>query len=250
MENRTSLLEEMAWPEAKEALSAAQVGLVPVGSLEQHGPHLAMAADAVSAYEFCKLVAQAVFPQAIVTAAIPFGVSDHHMAFPGTVSIRTQTLISLAQDVGLSLKHHGLSHVVFVNGHGGNRDALGVAATQLRFEHDVRAAHCLWPLLSWQEGMAAASSTRVGHSCELEVSMMMHLSPRHVKADRLSEGEFRGPPLRHTGPFGIQVPQAFDDITANGAFEGAPKARPELGAIITQVAIQRMAEFIEDFVRT
>ena len=81
--------------------------------------------------------------------------------------------------------------------------------------------------------------------------MIMHFSPQHVRADRLSEGEFRGLPLRHTvGPFGIQVPQAFDDITVNGAFEGAPKARPELGAIITEAAIQRLAEFIEDFVQT
>lgn len=250
MENRTSLLEEMTWPEAEEALKAAQVGLVPVGSLEQHGPHLAMSADAISAYEFCKLVAQTIYPKAVVTAVIPFGVSDHHMAFPGTISIRTQTLIALAQDVGLSLKQHGLSHVVFVNGHGGNRDALGVAATQLRFEHGVKAAHCLWPFLGWQEGMAAASSTRVGHSCELEVSMIMHFSPRHVRTDRLTEGEFRGLPLRHAvGPLGIQVAQAFDEITANGAFEGAPKARAELGAIITEAAIRRMAEFIEDFVR-
>jgi creatinine amidohydrolase len=250
MENRTSLLEDMTWPEAEEALKGAQIGLVPVGSLEQHGPHLAMCADALCTYEFCKLVAQAIYPRAVVTGAIPFGVSDHHMAFPGTISIRTQTLIALAQDVGLSLKRHGLSHVVFVNGHGGNRDPLGVAATQLRFEHGVKAAHCLWPILGWQEGMAAASSTRVGHSCELEVSIMMHLSPRHVRADRLSEGEFRGPPLRYTGPFGVQVPQPFDEITANGAFEGAPKARPELGAIITEAAIRRMVEFIEDFVQT
>jgi len=249
MDNRTSLLEEMAWPEAKEALKSARLGLVPVGSLEQHGPHLAMASDAVLTYEFTKRLAEAVQPRAVVTAPIAFGVSAHHMAFPGTVTLRPQTLIALAEDIGISLKQHGITHVLFVNGHGGNRDALGVASDRLRFEHGLKAAHCLWPTLGWVEGMQAASSSRVGHSCEMEVSMAMHLSPRHVKADRLSEGEFIDTPLRHTGPLGVAVPRPFDEITANGAFEGAPKAREELGAIIVAAALGRLVEFIEDFLR-
>jgi creatinine amidohydrolase len=249
MDSRTFLLEEMAWPEAQEALKSARLGLVPVGSLEQHGPHLGMASDAVQSYEFTKRVAEAVYPKAVMTACIAFGVSAHHMAFAGTVSIRPETLIALAEDIGLSLNRHGITHVLFVNGHGGNQSALGVATELLRFEHGVKAAHCLWPALGWVEGMQAASSTRVGHACELEVSMAMHLSPRHVKADRLSEGEFIDTPLRHTGPLGIAVPRAFNEITVNGAFEGAPKARPELGKIIVEAALGRIVEFIEDFLR-
>jgi len=249
MDSRMFLLEEMAWPEAQEALKSARLGLVPVGSLEQHGPHLGMASDAAQSYEFAKRVAEAVHPKAIMTAAVAFGVSAHHMAFPGTVSIRPQTLIALLEDIGTSLNRHGVTHVLFVNGHGGNRDALGVATERLRFEHGIKAAHCLWPMLGWAEGMQAASSKRVGHSCELEVSMAMHLSPRLVKADRLSEGEFIDAPLRHTGPFGVAVPRGFHEITANGAFEGAPKARPELGAIIAEAALGRIVEFIDDFLR-
>jgi creatinine amidohydrolase len=249
MNSRTFLLEEMAWPEAQEALKSARLALVPVGSLEQHGPHLGMACDAAVTYEFTKKLAEAVYPSAVVTAPIAFGVSAHHMAFAGTVSIRPETLIALAKDIGLSLNRHGITHVLFVNGHGGNRDALGVATERLRFEHGVKAAHCLWPMLGWAEGMQAASSTRVGHSCEFEVSMAMHLSPRLVKAERLSEGEFIDAPLRHTGPLGVVVSRPFDEITANGAFEGAPKARPELGAIVVEAALGSIAEFIEDFLR-
>ena len=249
MDGSTFLLEEMAWPEAKEALKSARMGLVPVGSLEQHGPHLGMASDAVLSYEFTRRLAEAVHPRAVMTAPVAFGVSAHHMAFPGTVSLRPQTLIAVVEDIALSLNRHGITHVLFVNGHGGNRDALGVATDRLRFEHGIKAAHCLWPMLGWAEGMQAASSRRVGHSCELEVSMAMHLSPRHVKADRLSEGEFIDAPLRHTGPLGVSVPRPFDEITANGAFEGAPKARPELGAIMVAAALGRIVEFIDDFLR-
>jgi creatinine amidohydrolase len=250
MESSAYLLEEMTWPEAKEALESARLGLVPVGSLEQHGPHLCMASDAVQSYEFTKRLTETVYPKAVMTAPIAFGVSAHHMAFAGTVSIRPHTLIALAEDVALSLNQHGVTHVLFVNGHGGNQNALGVATEKLRFEHRIRAAHCLWPALGWVEGMQAASSKRVGHACELEVSMAMYLSPRHVKADRLSEGEFIDAPLRHTSPLTISVPRGFDEITVNGAFEGAPKARPELGETIVSAALRRIAEFIDDFLRT
>jgi creatinine amidohydrolase len=250
MERPRFLLEEMTWQDAKEALKTARLGLVPVGSLEQHGPHLCMAADAVQSYEFTKRLAEAVYPKAVMTAPIAFGVSAHHMAFAGTVTLRPDTLIALAEDVALSLSRHGVTHILFVNGHGGNQNALGVATERLRFQHQIKAAHCLWPALGWVEGMQAASSKRVGHSCELEVSMVMYLSPRHVKADRLTEGEFIDAPLRHAGPLTVAVPRAFDEITVNGAFEGAPKARPELGETIVNAALHRLAEFIEDFLRT
>lgn len=250
MERQAYLLEEMTWPEAKEALKSARLGLVPVGSLEQHGPHLCMASDAVGSYEFTKRVAEAVYPKAVMTAPIAFGVSAHHMAFAGTVTIRPDTLIALAVDVALSLVRHGITHVLYVNGHGGNQNALGVATEKLRFEHQLKAAHCLWPMLGWLEAMQAASSKRVGHACELEVSEVMYLSPRHVRADRLTEGEFIDAPLRHAGPLTIVVPRGFDEVTVNGAFEGAPKARPELGEITVKAALGRIVEFIEDFLRT
>ncbi len=77
----------------------------------------------------------------------------------------------------------------------------------------------------------------------------MHLTPQIVKRDRLSEGEFIDAPLRHAGPRGVTVPRAFDEVTANGALEGAPKARAELGAVIVEAALSRMVEFIDDFLR-
>ncbi len=247
MESKAFMLEEMAWPEAKEALKSARLGLVPVGSLEQHGPHLGMGSDALQSYEFTKRLAEAVYPKAVMTAPISFGVSTHHMAFPGTVTIRPETLIALAVDVGVSLHRHGITHVLFVNGHGGNEDALGVATERLRFEHGIKAAHSVWPMLGWFEAMQQASSKRVGHSCEVEVSLAMHLTPHIVKRDRLTEGEFIAVPLRHVGGPGLSVPRPFDEVTANGAFEGAPKARPELGAAAAEAAIVRLVEFIEDF---
>jgi len=249
VDGRRFMLEEMTWPEAQLALTRAKVGLVPVGSLEQHGPHLAMSADAVSAHEFSRRLAERVHPLAVVTAPITFGVSYHHLDFPGTVTLRPQTLISLCEDVALSLKRHGLQHVLFVNGHGGNRDALGVVTTTLHFEHGMKAAHVLWPLLAPPETMAGVTSKWLGHSCEMEVSMIMHLKPERVRTEALTEGQRIAPRLRHSGLLGgVSVPQSFAKLTANGAFGGAPNARPALGEAIVQGALERMAEFLEDFV--
>lgn len=248
MDGRKFMLEEMTWPEAQAALTRAKIALVPVGSLEQHGPHLAMSADAVSAHEFSRRLAERVQPLALVTAPITFGISYHHLDFPGSVTLRPQTLIAICEDVALSLKRHGLQHVLFVNGHGGNRDTLGVVTTTLHFEHGMKAAHVLWPLLAPREQMSEVTSRWLGHSCEVEVSMMMHLKPERVRTEALVEGQRIESRLRHAGPQGVSVPQSFARLTANGAFGGAPNARPELGAAVVEGALERLAEFIVDFV--
>ncbi len=246
MDGRAYMLEEMTWPEAKEALAQAKLALVPVGSLEQHGPHLAMSADAVSAYDFSRLLAERVYPRAVVTAPISFGVSSHHMDFPGTVTLRPETLVAIAVDIGVSLKHHGLSHVLFVNGHGGNRDALGVATTNLRFDHGVKAGHVLWELLARGEALSGLSTGWLGHSCEIEVSVMMHLRGDRVRTEALVEGKPTGRRLRYLLG-GVSVPVPFSEITENGAFGGAPHATAERGAAIVEEALRRVAEFVEDF---
>ena len=246
MNGRDYMLEEMTWPEAKEAIARAKLGLVPVGSLEQHGPHLAMDADAVSAYDFSRLLAERVFPKAVVTAPISFGVSSHHMDFPGTVTLRPETLIAVAIDIGVSLKHHGLTHVLFVNGHGGNRDALGVATTNLRFDHGLKAGHVLPEPLAQSEALSGLSTPWLGHSCELEVSVMMHLRKDRVRTDALVEGKPTGRKLRYL-LMGVSVPVPFSEITENGAFGGAPHATAERGAAIVEDSLRRVSEFIEEF---
>ena len=137
---RRLYLYEMTWPEVKAALPGIKVAIIPTGSSEQHGPHGTFEVDTARAREFCLLLAERVYPQALVTPCIQIGISPHHMHFPGTLSLRAETYIEVLMDVARSLYQHGIRRFLFVNGHGGNKPALTLVMNRLRHELGVRSA--------------------------------------------------------------------------------------------------------------
>lgn len=132
------LLATMTWPEVEIAASEALTLLVPLGSTEQHGPHLPFDTD--SRIASAVAVGAAIGRSALVVApTLPFGASGEHAAFGGTLSIGTealqQVLIELVRSTGIAF-----SRTVFVNGHGGNHAGMSAAIAQLQTEgHDVSA---------------------------------------------------------------------------------------------------------------
>src|SRR5215217_4818899 len=100
-------LAEMTWPEAKEALAAARVVIIPTGSTEQHGPGMTLSTDITMATAMSVRVARRLFPRALVAPSLPFGLSPHHMRFPGTITLQPDTLTAVLFDVLRSLKQHG-----------------------------------------------------------------------------------------------------------------------------------------------
>ena len=239
----------MTWPEAKKALAQAKVGLVPVGSFEQHGPNGTFELDTGRAYGFGKLLAARLYPQAILAPAVGFGVSFHHMNFPGTVTLRAETFISLVYDVVWSLKQHGLEKFFLLNGHGGNIPALGVLIVKLRQELGVKVAWTSFTSLASDVLKERVTSESSGHACEGEISQALYLAPHTVRRDTLAAGEFKGYPYPHLGQ-GYQLGYAyrFDEITANGALGDATLASEELGQEIVEAALQRAVEFLEELI--
>src|SRR5690625_3178401 len=102
------ILKDMTWPEIQEALKKAKVAIVPIGAHEQHGYHIAEGCDSYRAERFCSLLAERCFPNVIVAPTINYGVSPHHMKFPGTITLRPETLIDILEDIVTSLKQHGV----------------------------------------------------------------------------------------------------------------------------------------------
>ena len=249
MEDQAFVLHKMTWPEAKKALAQAKVGLVPVGSFEQHGPNGTFELDTGRAYGFGKLLAARLYPQAILAPAIDFGVSFHHMNFPGTVTLRAETFLSLVYDVVWSLKQHGLEKFFLLNGHGGNIPALGVLIVKLRQELGVQAAWTSFTSLASDVLKERVTSDSSGHACEGEISQALYLAPHTVRRDTLAAGEFKGYPYPHLRQ-GYQLGYAyrFDEITANGALGDATLASEELGREIVEAALQRALEFLEEFI--
>jgi creatinine amidohydrolase len=240
-------MQQMTWPEVKDALKDARVGIVPVGSHEQHGPHLAMSTDIASAEAFAHRLAEAVQPIALLAPPLPYGISIHHMPFPGTLTLQPETFETVLMDVARSFREHGIHRIFVVNGHGGNQNALGVASVKMRRDLGVRMAYTLWPVIGGLAVAQHAKGRKVGHACVFETSLMMHLRPDLVREDRLAEGELQPPVYGDAPTGGIDGFLYWDEVTTNGALAGAPDARPEIGEKMTEVALERVSTFVRRF---
>src|SRR5881227_95814 len=116
MWSRPLLYERLTWPEVARAADEARVAIIPVATLEDHGPHLPIDADLRIAAEICRRAAEAAPDETVLLPAIPHGYSPHHMDFPGPITIGWDTFTRYLLDVGRSLARHGFARMLFVNG--------------------------------------------------------------------------------------------------------------------------------------
>jgi creatinine amidohydrolase len=241
------VLQELSYPELEKYLDEIELAIVPTGSQEQHGPNLTFSTDTDRAYELGKLLGEKLFPKALICAPVTYGVSYHHMKFPGTITLQPETFSNILVDIAKSIKHHGINKILFLNAHGGNRSALGVAITKIQFELEMQTAWIgsgtdISPDFWKEKGF---SDIR-GHACEGEVSQSMYLAPWLVKEDQLEKGQLNDTPYQKRHWWG-QVPWKFDYLTANGALGDATKATRELGEEMTNLVLKRIGWFVNEY---
>lgn len=244
------ILPQMTWPEVKEALKTAQVALVPVGAQEQHGYHIAEGCDSYRAEKFCELLAEKAFPKVVVTPTINYGVSPHHMDFPGTITLRQETLINILEDIVVSLKHHGLEKFLFVNAHGGNSSTIAVAAEKLSRKYDVEIAHTKFVDAAKKSIQDGIESTYFGHACEREISECLYMVPQIVRKDHIEKGDMNDDSfaLKYMRSDFVKVAYQFKEITNNGNIGDGRKGSYELGEKIINEALENLSQFIDDFI--
>jgi mycofactocin system creatininase family protein len=200
------LLATARWPD----LGSAPRVLVPIGSTEQHGPHLPVLTDTVIAEAVAKQVG--VDMDLWVSPPINIGASGEHQGFPGVLSIGTAVLTAVIVELTRSLSLWA-SEVVFINGHGGNITALNDAIGQLQREgHAVRWLPC-----------AVAGDAHAGHT---ETSLMVHLAPGSVALDKAVAGNAAPiiellPALRRDGVRAVSPNGVLGDPTGASAEAGA-----------------------------
>ncbi|MCL6547351.1 MAG: creatininase family protein [Alicyclobacillus sp.] len=235
------VLAEMTWPEVKQALETVRLAVIPLGAHEQHGPHMNESCDAVLAEQFARRLVDRLHPWALMCPAIPFGISIHHIHFPGTITLRPDTLIQLLRDVVWSLQQHGLNNFLIVNSHGGNQSLLGVACTQLSYELNATVCYAKTTASAKEAIRTHVKSELFGHSCEREVSEALYMAPELVRAERLQAGEIvegRWRLLRPGQP--IQGFYFYDEMTANGCIGNGPAGSYEAGRDIVEEALDRV----------
>ena len=136
-QNLPTMLADLTWPEVQELVHQVTVVLLPPGACEQHGPGMTLATDIVLATELCRQVSARLFPRVLVAPPIPWGLSDQHLGFPGTISLHPETFYLVIRDAVTSLLGHGFRRFLLVNGHGGNMAASELICMRLRRETTV-----------------------------------------------------------------------------------------------------------------
>lgn len=167
-------LQQLNWGEVQELLKKSKLAIIPTGSTEQHGPHLPLGTDYLIADHIAQKVSERI--EALVTPVIPVGFAQYHTDFPGTLSIPNAVLIDYYQAIADSLIKYGITHILFLNGHGGNSHALSSVCFNLR-NRGFTAAYINWFELP---GNFNPIWSTLGHGDHFETSVMLSISPEDV----------------------------------------------------------------------
>jgi creatinine amidohydrolase len=237
-------MEEMTAPAINAAIARGYTtAVVGVGSTEQHGPHLPTMTDTRIAEDVANRVA-AKLGNALQARTIPVGISDHHVSFGGTISLRPETLRMIVLDYIRSLAACGFTRIVFLPCHGGNFGTVAAAIEEARAEHPKTKIVGYTDLMGFADFTNSESSefgvsdAEAGaHAGENETSMMLALESGLVARDRFEAG--------YVGPLGenevrVIFEQGMPALTKNGVLGDPEKASAAKG----EIYLDRLAGFL------
>lgn len=167
MAKKTYLLEHMTWPEAKAAFERTSVVVIPTGSTEQHGPHMPLGTDFLVAEDMARRLGERA--NVIVTPTITIGYAKYHTSFPGTLSVSVETLTQALIEICEDLIKYGATHILFVNGHGGNMRSISQCGEVLRERGVLMAAACWWEMTQ----VVNPEWLAIGHGDYIETAAML-----------------------------------------------------------------------------
>lgn len=251
----TVRLEELTRGELNATARLSTV-VVPLGSLEQHGPSLPICVDAMLVTELAMRAAHLAAPRALIYVAptVPYGFSHHHLPFGATISISNETYVGFLTDIGMSLHASGFRRIVFLNGHGGNASALVQTADRLAYEHklDVEIA-CL---SYWDVAQGSLEDLGIGpvpgHAGNYETSCVLALRKELVRTNAADTK--RAAPVSAdrvvADPPGITIRRPHLWTGSDGRSDGAEEADSAMGAEALDRISGRLAEFLVSFVDT
>ena len=188
-------MEDMTWPDIKDALAKGfTTVVVGVGSTEQHGPHLPLKTDALLGDRIAHGVASGL-GKTLLAPTIRVGCSEHHLAFPGTVSLQAKTLKAIIHDYAESLQTHGFRTIIFLPSHGGNFAPLREAIDELRNRYPSCKIIGYTDLLGFidaqykvSEKFGISKEEGGAHAGEIETSLMLALARDLVVNERFAPG--------------------------------------------------------------
>jgi creatinine amidohydrolase len=249
------LLENLTWPEVKALKLDRIVVVFPLGSFEQHGPHLPLTCDTDLVTGVARAVEKAIPDKVLCLPTLWPGHSTHHLFFPGTLSVSQGPYIQLIVELCRSIVNAGGKKVFLLNGHGGNDIPVKAAMRDLKTEFPkiqfVFSSY--WTLAAKTiQQVRESEFGGLGHACEMEASMMMHLHPGRVKM-HLAKPDGRGKytdryrksEMMHSRP--IYFVDEFNEISETGTVGFPQMATAEKGKKFLDGIVGEVTEFVDEF---
>ncbi len=237
----------------RSGLAAQTVAILPVGAVEQHGPHLPLKVDTalVEGVVDAALPLMAADVPVLVLPTQAIGLSLEHQDYAGTLSLSPATLLAVWTELGVCVARAGVKKLLIFNAHGGNVSSMDIVARQLRMQCGLLVYHSSWFNLPQPAGVNEAFSAhehRFGvHGGETETSMMLHLAPELVRMEHArhfassSEVRARQFPILGNGK-SAKLGWAMQDYNPQGAAGNAASADAQRGQALVQGAAASLAQ--------
>ncbi len=246
------LFEELARDEIRKQ-APDTLALLPVGAVEQHGPHLPVGTDRFTVEYIARTAAAEIAAQVpvLVTPTLPFGSSHHHLPFSGTLSLGTETYYRVLSDIAESLVIDGFRRIFILNGHGGNNELIQLVARDLALKHPVNLAAASYWTIAW-DGLvtedAHADAQLPGHSGKFETSLMLALRPDLVREPRPHRDAPRGSdPRSFYSPYRVELHDSWQSI--DGFTDSPDQARADTGERYLATIVASTARALIEFYR-
>ncbi|MBM3725005.1 MAG: creatininase family protein [Acidobacteria bacterium] len=247
------LYQHYTWVELKEVAKRQPVVVLPVGSVEDHGPHLPLDVDNFLIERICTEAARRADGDILLMPLIPYGYETHHMDFPGTIDIHMEHMLNYVLDVTKSVAHHGFTRILIADGHGSNMPILDLVARRTIVETNALCAPFLWPSLAVPEIRKIRESGRGGmsHACELETSVYLYLDQERVQMDKavremvMPPSDFIWSDLTDAGP--VRMMDWWTCFSKSGINGDPTIATAEKGRLFFEAVVTNFVKFAREF---
>jgi creatinine amidohydrolase len=247
-------LKDLTWPDVTALDFNHLIVIFPTGSFEQHGPHLPFTTDTDIVTAVAAGVERALADRVLLTPTLWPGLSTHHMQFPGTLDVPQPVYIQLVTELGKSISSMGAKKVFILNGHGGNDTPIRAAMRELKSAvPETQFVFASYWSLSQKTLREVRESEPggMGHACEMETSVMLHLHPERVKLERaVRDGPthsdlYRKSDMQYGRP--VYFVNEFHEVTKSGVIGHPDLASAEKGKRFLDGIVAEVSAFVEHY---
>jgi creatinine amidohydrolase len=238
----------------REVVKRQPVVVLPVGSVEDHGPHLPLDVDNFLIGSICEEAAKRLDGEMLLLPPVSYGFEEHHMDFPGTIDINEEHMLHFVLDITRSVAHHGFTRILLADGHGSNMPILDLVARRTVLETEALCGAFIWPSLAREAIDKIRESPRPGgmsHACELETSLYLYLDSSRVQMDK-AQKEIGFPPSRFIwmdlmSKSPVLKMEIWSRFSKSGVVGDPTLATKEKGAKVFEAVVNAFVDLVKEF---